>query len=50
MIALIIIGIVALAGVSICGLVASLANLEMVDKVNDMLPEVLATKSGSTFA
>jgi hypothetical protein len=39
MIALIVIGIVALAGVSICGLVASLTNLEMADKVNEMLPK-----------
>jgi len=35
----IIIGIVALACVSICGLVATLANIEMMDKVNDKLPE-----------
>jgi hypothetical protein len=34
-----IVGIVALAGVSICGLVGSLASFEMVDKVNDMLPK-----------
>jgi hypothetical protein len=39
MIALIIIGIVALVGASICGLVASLTNLEMADKVNEMLPK-----------
>jgi hypothetical protein len=33
------VGIVALACVSICGLVASLASFEMVDKVNEMLPK-----------
>ena len=33
-----IVGIVALAGVSVCGLLASLATFELVDKVNDNLP------------
>ena len=35
----VIVGIVALACISICGLLATLANFEMVDKVNDKLPE-----------
>jgi hypothetical protein len=39
MTALVIVGIAALACVSILGLVASLAHFEMVDKVNDMLPK-----------
>lgn len=34
-----IIGIAALACVSICGLVGALANFEMVDKVNSKLPQ-----------
>jgi hypothetical protein len=34
----VIVGIAALACVSICGLVATLANFEMVDKVNGKLP------------
>ncbi len=34
----VIVGIVALACISICGLVATLANFELVDKVNDKLP------------
>jgi hypothetical protein len=34
-----IVGIVALAGVSICGLLGSLVSFEMVDKVNDRLPK-----------
>jgi hypothetical protein len=34
-----VVGIVALAGVSICGLVGSLTSVEMVDKVNEMLPK-----------
>ena len=33
------VGIVALACVSICGLVGSLTSMEMVDKVNDLLPK-----------
>ena len=33
------VGIVALAFVSICGLVGSLTSMEMVDKVNDLLPK-----------
>ena len=33
-----IVGIVALAGVSVCGLLASLATFELVDKVDDNLP------------
>jgi hypothetical protein len=35
----VIVGIVALACISICGLVATLANFELVDKVNDKLPK-----------
>jgi len=34
-----VVGLVALAGVSICGLVGSLTSMEMVDKVNEMLPK-----------
>jgi hypothetical protein len=33
------VGIAALACVSLCGLVATLANFEMVDKVNGKLPK-----------
>ena len=33
-----VIGIIALAGVSVCGLTASLVGSEMVDKVNGLLP------------
>jgi hypothetical protein len=36
-----IVGVVALAGISICGLVVTLANAEMVEKVNDRLPKEL---------
>lgn len=35
----VIVGIVALACISICGLVATFANFEMVDKVNGKLPK-----------
>ena len=35
----VIVGIVALACVSTCGMIATLANLEMMDKVNDKLPK-----------
>jgi len=35
----VIVGIVALAGVSICGMIGTFANFEMVDKVNDKLPK-----------
>lgn len=34
----IILGVVALMGCSVCGLLATFANLEMVDKVNEKLP------------
>jgi hypothetical protein len=33
-----IVGIIALVGVSICGLVAAFLNFEMIDKVNERLP------------
>ncbi|MGP0070804.1 MAG: hypothetical protein ACLPWF_02565 [Bryobacteraceae bacterium] len=39
MAARVIVGVVALACVATCGIVATLANLEMVDKVNDKLPK-----------
>ena len=35
----VVIGIVALVCVSVCGLVATLTNLEIVDSVNDKLPQ-----------
>ena len=35
----VIVGIVALACVSICGMIGTFANFEMVDKVNDKLPK-----------
>ena len=35
----VIVGIIALAGVSIFGLVATLANFEMMDRVNEKLPD-----------
>jgi len=35
----VIVGLVALACISICGLVATVASFEMLDKVNDKLPK-----------
>jgi len=35
----VIVGILALACVSICGMIATLANFEIVDQINDKLPE-----------
>lgn len=35
----VIVGVLALASVSVCGLISTLANLEMVDKVNEQLPK-----------
>jgi len=35
----VIVGIVALACVSICGMISTFVNFEMVDKVNDKLPK-----------
>jgi hypothetical protein len=39
MVVRVIIGIVALACLSICGMIATFANFEMVDKVNNKLPK-----------
>ena len=38
MTARIMVGIVALAGVSVCGLISAFADMDMVDKVNDKFP------------